>query len=75
LDDVITLTEDELAEGVASRCARRTPAEGAAPLMAAMKLRDQLVGKKVVRDERWEHDAATLARVVAGGGQGLGLRG
>jgi threonine dehydratase len=48
---VITLTEDELAEGV--RLALRTThnlaeGAGAAPLMAAMKLRDQLVGKKVV---------------------------
>jgi threonine dehydratase len=51
LDDIVTLTEDELAEGV--RLALRTThnlAEGAggASLMAALKLRDQLAGKKVV---------------------------
>src|SRR5262249_33480829 len=51
LDDVITLTEDELAEGV--RLALRAThnlaeGAGAAPLMAAMKLRDQLAGKRVV---------------------------
>ena len=51
LDDVITLTEPELEEGV--RLALRTThnlAEGAggAALMAAVKMRDQLRGKKVV---------------------------
>src|SRR6266498_2967761 len=50
LDDIVTLTEDELAEGV--RLALRTThnlAEGAggASLMAALKLRDQLAGKRV----------------------------
>jgi len=72
LDDVITLTEDELAEGV--RLALRTThnlaeGAGAAPLMAAMKLRDQLVGKKVVCVMSGGNiDQATLARVVAAPG-------
>jgi threonine dehydratase len=51
LDDIVTLSEDELAEGV--RLALRAThnlaeGAGAAPLMAAMKMRDQLAGKKVV---------------------------
>ena len=51
LDDIITLTEAELEEGV--RLALRTThnlAEGAggAALMAAVKMRDQLANKKVV---------------------------
>ena len=51
LDDVITLTEEELEEGV--RLAIRTThnlaeGAGAASLMAAMKLSDQLRGKRVV---------------------------
>ena len=51
LDDIVTLTETELEEGV--RLALRTThnlAEGAggAALMAAVKMRDQLQGKKVV---------------------------
>ena len=51
LDDLVTLTEEELAEGV--RLALRAThnlAEGAggASLAAAVKLRDRLVGKKVV---------------------------
>lgn len=51
LDDFVQLTEDELAEGV--RLALRTThnlAEGAgsASLAAAMKLKDQLVGQRVV---------------------------
>jgi threonine dehydratase len=51
LDDIVTLTEDELAEGV--RLALRTThnlaeGAGAASLMAALKLRDQLAGKKIV---------------------------
>jgi threonine dehydratase len=51
LDAIVTLTEEELAEGV--RLALRAThnlaeGAGAAPLMAAMKLRDQLAGKKVV---------------------------
>jgi threonine dehydratase len=51
LDDIVTLTEAELEEGV--RLALRTThnlaeGAGAAPLMAAVKMRDQLRGKKVV---------------------------
>jgi threonine dehydratase len=51
LDDVVTLAEDELAEGV--RLALRTThnlaeGAGAASLMAAMAERDRLAGKKVV---------------------------
>ena len=51
LDDIVTLSEAELAEGV--RLALRTThnlaeGAGAAPLMAAMKLRDRLAGKNVV---------------------------
>ena len=51
LDDFVSLTEDELAEGV--RLALRTThnlAEGAgsASLAAAMKLKDQLRGQRVV---------------------------
>jgi threonine dehydratase len=51
LDEVVTLTEDELADGV--RLALRTThnlaeGAGAAPLAAAVKLRDRLAGQKVV---------------------------
>lgn len=51
LDDVVTLSEDELAGGV--RLALRgthnlAEGAGAAPLAAAMKLRDRLAGKIVV---------------------------
>src|SRR6185503_16844247 len=51
LDDIVLLSEDELAEGV--RLALRTThnlaeGAGAASLAAAMKLRDQLAGRKVV---------------------------
>jgi threonine dehydratase len=51
LDDIVTLTEAELEEGV--RLALRTThnlaeGAGAASLMAALKMRDQLRGKKVV---------------------------
>src|SRR5207245_10589146 len=51
LDDIVTLTEDELAEGV--RLALRAThnlaeGAGAAPLAAAAKLRDRLAGKTVV---------------------------
>jgi threonine dehydratase len=68
LDDVIALTEDELAEGV--RLALRAThnlaeGAGAAPLMAAMKLRDQLSGKKVVCIMSGGNiDRATLNRVI-----------
>src|SRR5437762_5767061 len=69
LDDVVSLTEDELAEGV--RLALRAThnlaeGAGAAPLMAALKLRDQLKGKKVVCVMSGGNvDRATLARILA----------
>ena len=69
LDDIVTLTEDELAEGV--RLALRTThnlaeGAGAAPLMAAMKLRHQLRGKRVVAVMSGGNiDRATLTRVLA----------
>jgi len=68
LDDVVTLTEAELAEGV--RLALRTThnlaeGAGAAPLMAALKLRDRLAGKRVVCVMSGGNiDRATLARVL-----------
>jgi threonine dehydratase len=68
LDDVVTLTEEELAEGV--RLALRAThnlAEGAgsASLAAAMKLRDQLAGRKVVCVMSGGNiDRATLARII-----------
>jgi threonine dehydratase len=70
LDDIVTLTEDELAEGV--RLALRAThnlaeGAGAAPLMAAVKLRDQLAGKRVVCVMSGGNiDRATLSRVLAG---------
>ena len=51
LDDIVTLTEDELCEGVRmSLRATHNLAEGAgaAPLMAAWKLRDEMAGKTIV---------------------------
>lgn len=71
LDEVITLTEDELAEGV--RLALRAThnlaeGAGAASLMAAMKLRDRLSGKKVVCVMSGGNiDRATLKRIMADG--------
>ena len=68
LDDIVTLTEEELAEGV--RLALRAThnlaeGAGAAPLMAAVKLRDQLAGKKIVCVMSGGNiDAATLKRVL-----------
>ena len=68
LDDIVTLTEDELAEGV--RLALRAThnlaeGAGAAPLMAAMKRRDQLAGKKIVCVMSGANiDAATLRKVL-----------
>ena len=68
LDEVVTLTEAELAEGV--RLALRTThnlaeGAGAAPLAAAMKLRDRLAGKRVVCVMTGGNiDAATLRRVL-----------
>src|SRR5262249_19813377 len=69
LDDIVTLSEAELADGV--RLALRAThnlaeAAGAAPLAAAVKLRDQLAGKKVVCVMSGGNiDAATLTRVLA----------
>jgi threonine dehydratase len=69
LDDVVTLTEDELAEGV--RIALRTThnlaeGAGAAPIAAAMKLADRLAGKKVVCVMSGGNiDRTTLARILA----------
>jgi len=68
LDDIVTLSEDELAEGV--RIALRAThnlaeGAGAASLMAAMKLRDELAGKKVVCVMSGGNiDRATLARIL-----------
>ncbi|HXI27244.1 MAG TPA: threonine dehydratase [Vicinamibacterales bacterium] len=68
LDDIVTLTEDELADGV--RLALRTThnlaeGAGAAPLMAAMTRRDQLAGQRVVCVMSGGNiDRATLARVL-----------
>jgi len=69
LDDIVLLSEDELAEGV--RLALRTThnlaeGAGAASLAAAMKLRDQLAGKKVVCVMSGGNiDRATLARILS----------
>jgi threonine dehydratase len=68
LDDIVTLTEDELAEGV--RMALRAThnlaeGAGAASLMAAMKLRSTLAGKKVVCVMSGGNiDRATLTRIL-----------
>ena len=68
LDDVVTLSEDELAEGV--RLALRAThnlaeGAGAAPLIAAIKLRDQLAGKHVVCVMSGGNiDRATLTRIL-----------
>jgi threonine dehydratase len=68
LDDVVTLTEDELMEGV--RLALRAThnlaeGAGAASLAAAIRLRDTLRGKRVVCVMSGGNiDRATLARIV-----------
>jgi threonine dehydratase len=68
LDDIVTLSEEELADGV--RLALRAThnlaeGAGAASLVAAMKLRDQLAGKKVVCVMSGGNiDRATLARII-----------
>jgi threonine dehydratase len=68
LDDVVTLSEEELAGGV--RLALRAThnlaeGAGAAPLAAAMKLRDRLAGKTVVCVMSGGNiDAGTLKRVL-----------
>ncbi len=69
LDDIVTLSEDELAEGV--RLALRAThnlaeGAGAASLIAARKIRSQLEGKKVVCVMSGGNiDRATLGRVLA----------
>ena len=68
LDDVVTLTEDELADGV--RLALRTThnlaeGAGAAPLIAAKKLRDRLNGRKIVCVMSGGNiDRTTLSRIL-----------
>jgi len=68
LDEVVTLSEEELADGV--RLALRAThnlaeGAGAASLAAAMKLRDQLAGRKVVCVMSGGNiDRATLARII-----------
>jgi threonine dehydratase len=68
LDDIVTLSEEEIAGGV--RLALRTThnlaeGAGAASLAAAMKLRDQLAGKKVACVMSGGNiDQATLKRVL-----------
>jgi threonine dehydratase len=68
LDDVVTLTEEELAGGV--RLALRTThnlaeGAGASPLAAAMKLSDRFAGKKVACVMTGGNiDAATLRRIL-----------
>jgi len=69
LNDVVTLSEEELAGGI--RLALRAThnlaeGAGAAPLAAAMKLRNRLAGKTVVCVMSGGNlDAATLRRVLA----------
>jgi threonine dehydratase len=80
LDDVVTLTEEEIEEGV--RLALRAThnlaeGAGAASLAAAVKLRESLAGRKVVCVMSGGNiDHATLARILkkgpAGNGTGAG---
>jgi threonine dehydratase len=69
LDDIVTLTEAELEEGVriALRCTHNlAEGAGAASLAAAAKLRERLRGKKVVCVMSGGNiDRATLSRIVA----------
>jgi threonine dehydratase len=71
LDDIVTLTEEELAEGV--RLALRTThnlaeGAGAAPIAAAMKLRDRLAGLTVVCVMSGGNiDQAKLKRILMNG--------
>ena len=73
LDDVVTLNEAELADGI--RLALKTThnlaeGAGAASLAAAVKLGDRLRGRKVVCVMSGGNiDQATLARVLAGDGR------
>jgi threonine dehydratase len=74
LDDVVTLTEEELMHGV--RLALRTThnlaeGAGAASIAAAVRLRDRLVGRKVICIMSGGNiDQATLARILEGDGRG-----
>jgi threonine dehydratase len=69
LDDIVTLSEDELAEGV--RLALRSThnlaeGAGAASLMAAMKMAPRLTGKRVVCVMSGGNiDRGTLSRILA----------
>jgi threonine dehydratase len=78
LDDLVVLSEEELAEGV--RLALRTThnlaeGAGAAPLMAALKCRAQLTGKTVVCVMSGGNlDARTLRGVLAGTSPGQPIR-
>jgi len=69
LDDIVTLSEDELADGV--RLALRTThnlaeGAGASPLAAATKLRAQLAGKRVVCVMSGGNiDTGTLTRILS----------
>jgi threonine dehydratase len=71
LDDVVTVTEDEIAEGV--RLALRAThnlaeGAGAAPLIAASRMRDALKGLRVVAVMSGGNlDAARLAVIARGG--------
>jgi threonine dehydratase len=70
LDDIVTLSEEELEEGI--RLALRTThnlaeGAGAATLAATTKLRDSLIGKKIVCVMSGGNiDQKTLTRVLAG---------
>jgi threonine dehydratase len=70
LEDVVTLSEAELAEGVRAALAlthNLAEAAGAAPLVAARKWAARLTGKRVVCVMTGGNiDAATLRRVLAG---------
>ena len=77
LDDVVTLNETELADGI--RLALKTThnlaeGAGAASLAAAVKLADRLQGRKVVCVMSGGNiDQATLARVLAAEGRSGGF--
>lgn len=70
LDEIVTLTEEELEEGVrmALRCTHNlAEGAGAASLAAAAKLRDRLAGKKVVCVMSGGNiTVATLTRILNG---------
>ena len=70
LDDIVTLTEEELADGVrlALRTTHNLPeGAGAASLAAAVKLQDRFRGRRVVCVMSGGNiDQRTLARILAG---------